>query len=315
MSGARPLRVRVAIPHFFQERPGESPYGSSHHGARAARSLALGRCLSALLDLQRGARDLRLHISGRRIEHLPAQPPAGAVLDRPVELQIALCTDGEHQLNEVLELFAGRIEVHSLAVDDPRTLALRTRDRLIQEGEIADLTLYLEDDLVIADPLFLDKQAWFLAQTESRMVLMPHRYERVDRGGAGVLLIDGPLRDDVLQRFRAPTADRVIGSFASGPPIHFEVPSNPHAGCFCLSRPQVERLRDLPLAQEGFIGPLETAATLTVLQHLEVLKPALPHWRFLAVEHAHAAFVGYLERFPIGPLSLTLSPPASGAAI
>jgi hypothetical protein len=77
----------------------------------------------------------------------------------------------------------------------------------------------------------------------------------------------------------------------------------------------VERLRGLPLAQEGFIGPLETAATLTVLQHLEVLKPSLPHWRFLAVEHAHVAFVGYLERFPIGPLSLTLSPPASGATI
>jgi len=313
VSGAQPLRVRVAIPHFFQEQAGEGPYGSSRRGARAARALALGRCLSALLDLQRGARDLRLHIGGRRIEHLPAQPPAGAVLERPLELQIQVCTDGEHQIDEVLELFAGRIEVQSLVIDDPRSLALRSRDQLIREGEIADLTLYLEDDLVIADPLFLDKQAWFLAQTEGRMVLMPHRYERVDRGGAGVMLIDGPLRDDFIQRFCTPSADRVIGSFGSGPPIHFDVPANPHAGCFCLSRPQVERLRGLPLPQEGFVGPLETAATLTVLQHLEVLKPSLPHWRFLSVEHAHAAFLGYIDRFPIGPLSLTPSPPASDA--
>ncbi|MEB3169904.1 MAG: hypothetical protein VKK43_00875 [Synechococcaceae cyanobacterium] len=313
MSGERPLRVRVGIPHFFQEQPGEGPYGSSRHGARGARALALGRCLSALLDLQRGSRDLRLHISGRRIEHLPAQRPAGAVLERPLTVEIQVCTDGEHQLDEVLEAFAGRITVHHLAVDDPRALALRTRDRLIQEGEIADLTLYLEDDLVIADPLFLDKQAWFLAQTGGRMVLMPHRYERVDRGGAGVMLIDGPLREDVIARFCTPTADRVIGSFGSGPAIHFEVPANPHAGCFCLSRPQVERLRGLPLAQEGFVGPLETAATLTVLQHLEVLKPSLPHWRFLSVEHAHAAFLGYIDRFPIGPLTLTPSPPASDA--
>ena len=314
MSGPTPLRVRVGIPHFFREQAGEGPYGSSRRGARAARCLALGRCLSALIDLQRGSRDLRLHIGGRRIEHLPAQPPIGAVLERPVELEIEVCTDGAHQLEEVLEPFAGRITVQHVPVDDPRTLALRTRDRLIREGEIGDLTLYLEDDLVISDPLFFDKQAWFLAHTEGHMVLMPHRYERVDRGGAGVLLIDGPLRDGFIQEFCTPMADRVIGSFGNGPPIHFEVPTNPHAGCFCLSRLQVERLRGLPLAEEGFVGPLETAATLTVLQHLEVLKPSLPHWRFLNVEHAHAAFLGYLDRFPISTLALTPSPPASAAA-
>lgn len=314
MSEAAPLRVRVGIPHFFREQPAEGAYGSNQRGARAARGLALGRCLAALLDLQRGARDLRLHIGGRRIEHLEALAPAGAVLDRPLQLEILVCTDGQHRLDEVLNLFAGRVTVCQLAVDDPRTLALRTRDLLIQEGEVADLTLYLEDDLVIRDPLFLDKQAWFLTQTQERLVLMPHRYERVDRGGAGVMLIDGPLREGFIERFCTPGMERVIGIFAGGPEIHFEVPSNPHAGCFCLSRPQVERLRGLPLAEEGFVGPLETAATLTVLEHLEVVKPCLPDWRFLSLEHAHPAFQGYIDRFPMVPLDLRPSPPASDAA-
>jgi hypothetical protein len=313
MSSAAPLRVRVGIPHFFREQPAESPYGSSQHGARAARGLALARCLAALLDLQRGVRDLRLHIGGRRIEHLEAVHPPGAVLERPLQLEILVCTDGQHRIEEVLSLFAGRITERALVVDDPRTLALRTRDLLIREGDVADLTLYLEDDLVISDRLFLDKQAWFLAQTEERFVLMPHRYERIDRGGAGVMLIDGPLREGFIEGFCTPGVERVVGSFSGGPPVHFEVPSNPHAGCFCVSRPQVERLRGLPLAEEGFVGPLETAATLTVLEHLEVVKPCLADWRFLSLEHAHPAFQGYLDRFPVVPLELTPSPPASDA--
>ncbi len=314
MSDPAPLRVRVGIPHFFREEAAGSPYGSGQPGARQARGLALGRCLAALLDLQRGRRDLRLHIGARQIEGLPSLPPLVGGADRPLELEIHIGTDGHNRLEEVLALFADRITVHTLPLREPRELALRTRDFLIREGESAELTLYLEDDLVIADPLFLDKQSWFLAQTGGELVLMPHRYERVDQDGAGVLLIDGPLREGFIHRFRAPGPSREVGRFAGGPPIRCEVPANPHAGCFCLHRAQVERLQRLPLAEGGFIGPLETAATLTVLEHLEVVKPCLAQWRFLCLEHAHRGFVGYRERFPLVPLALTPSPPASGAA-
>ena len=47
---------------------------------------------------------------------------------------------------------------------------------LIQQEPKADLT-YMEDDLVVADPLFLDKQHWFLNRTVEELVMMPHRFE------------------------------------------------------------------------------------------------------------------------------------------
>ena len=56
-----------------------------------------------------------------------------------------------------------------------------------------------------------------------------------------------------------------------------------------------------PLPNDGFVSPLETAATLTVLQHFPVLKPAAPHQGFLAVEHGHPSFLSYLQTFPHHP--------------
>jgi hypothetical protein len=48
----------------------------------------------------------------------------------------------------------------------------------------------------------------------------------------------------------------------------------------------------------GFVGPIETASTLTVLQFFPVLKPSLRHRSFLSIEHAHPSFLPYLSQFP-----------------
>lgn len=81
-----PLRVRVCIPHHFREQGTDHPYGSGQPGTRMARSLALGRCLAGLLNLQRGALDLRLHIGDRRIETMTAHLPHGATIGQPLQL-------------------------------------------------------------------------------------------------------------------------------------------------------------------------------------------------------------------------------------
>lgn len=299
--------VRVALPHHFDEAAGSSPHGSGQKGARLARSLALGRCLSALLELERHPQDAQLAIGRRTIEHFRA--PAEATAETPAEritepelggwrLEIHVCGDGHHQLDEVLELFAPHLRCHRVGVDDPRDLALAARDLLIRHPEPADLNLYLEDDLVIADRAFLDKQLWFQQLSAGRMVLLPQRYERVARQGVGALLVDGPLNHALIEAFAAPRPDALRGRFRGGPTLSFDVAANPHSGCFCLSRRQVERLGGTPLPRQGFIGPLETAATLTLLPHFPVLKPSLRNWRFLAVEHGHPGFVSRWDLWP-----------------
>ena len=71
-----PLRLRVAIPHFFREGASEASggYGSGRRGNRLPRSLALARCLGSVLGLNRAAHDWILNIAERQLEPTPAQP-------------------------------------------------------------------------------------------------------------------------------------------------------------------------------------------------------------------------------------------------
>ena len=289
------MRVHVCIPHFAREEvdPDANPqgYGSLRAGGQFERALALNRCLHSLLGLQRQAELTVLNIHQKRIDHAPSQLP-------PLELQISVCTDGEHQLNQVLDLFGPRIEIVRLPPDDPRKLPLACRDHLIANRAGADLLMYLEDDLVIHDPAFFDKQHWFLNKTGHRFALMPHRYEPVHQAGLHQLLVDGPLSPEFIGRFMTPQPNAAKGLYGGREAVSFDLASNPHSGCFVVSATQADELSQQPLPREGFVGPLETAATLTVLHRYPVMKPSLEHWRFLQVEHGHPSFRSYLNTLP-----------------
>lgn len=299
MSSGAPVQeiiVRVGIPHFFREDGGGPGNGSRRPGARRSRALAMERCLAGLQRLCRGGQDAVLHIGDHAIDHLP--PEEGLPPLPPLRLEIVVCSDGQHLLEEVLREVQGPIRLETLRPNDPVLLPLACRDLLIHSDPIADLTLYLEDDLVIDDAEYVDKQLWFLHQSEHRLSLMPHRFERVDQNGFGRLLVDGPLREDDIRRFCEPRTDVARGHYRDQGPLSFDISANPHAGTFALSRPQVEHLRRQTLARSGFVGPIETASTLTVLQFFPVLKPSLRHRSFLSIEHAHPSFLPYLSQFP-----------------
>ena len=289
------MRVHVCIPHYSREvaDPTDNPngYGSLKAGGQFQRALALNRCLHSLLGLQRQAEITVLNIHHRRIDHAPANLP-------PLELQISVCSDGEHQLDQVLDQFRSRIETIHLQPKSARELPLACRDHLIANRAGADLLMYLEDDLVIHDPAFFDKQHWFLEKTDHRFCLMPHRYEPVHQAGIHQLLVDGPLNPQFIGQFMQPQEHAAQGVFRGQEAVNFDLASNPHSGCFVVSAKQAEELSEQPLPREGFVGPLETAATLTVLHRYPVMKPSLEHWHFLQVEHGHPSFRHYLNAFP-----------------
>jgi hypothetical protein len=291
------MKVRVGIPHFYFEKPGGTGYGSGKPGERVIRGLALGRCLAALLALERTAGDDLVLNIGKRVLNRTGPLQRGNRALSGITLEIHLFTTGENLLQEVVEQFTDRVLLHRVCLDDPRQLPLAARDFLIHEDAPADLTLYLEDDLVIGDPLFLDKQAWFLAGCQHRAVLMPHRYERVPGHPGQRLLVDGPLRDGFIRRFTTPKPEDGRGRFWDGQEVVFDRTDNPHSGLFCLSNIQVEDLRKKTLPCEGFLGPMETAATLTALSFFPVMKPALVQRQFLWVEHGHPSFQSYARRW------------------
>ena len=290
-AGHRPCLVRVVIPHYC--RPGESRegHGSTRADVSGNRALALGRCLGAVLALARSEHDERLDIAGQRITATPA-PTYPEMRLAGIVVECHLFVTGDAWLRPVVEALAGRVRVRELQLEDPMTLPAAARDYLLgAEGPPADLSLYLEDDLVIGDRLYVDKLMWFCARTEHRFVLMPHRYELTGSAEAARLFVDGPLPEEEIGLIQKPRAGVAEGRFWDGQMVRFDVTDNPHSGSFAITRPQWEQLRELGGKALPFVGPLETAATGTVLGRFPVLKPSWECRDFLLLEHAHPSFL------------------------
>ncbi len=292
------ITIRVAIPSFFAEKTNGTGYGSGRPGQKLAREIALARCLTSLLSQRRTLEDAVLHIGERSIHHWDAKPNRLEQTLR-LELEIHVFTDGKNRLNKVLDLFKDSIHVHNIELENPRHLPLEARDWLIKYDPITDLSVYMEDDIIINDPLFFDKQFWFLERTSNKFVLMPHRVETVLSGRTSRLIVDGPLASSFINKFCEPKSYIAAGRFDPlGEEISFDITENPHSGCFIISREQVKHLRKQILPRDGFVTTLETAATLTVLKYYNVLKPSKGKQRFLEIIHGHPSFLSYLNTFP-----------------
>jgi hypothetical protein len=281
------MRVQVCIPHYFREHadPEANPhgYGSLRRGARLSRSIALGRCISSLLNLRRGQETCLLNISNRTIEH-------HRNTESPLEIAICIFTDGENMLSEVIDLYKNEIQIVRKSINNPRDLPLDCRDYLIKNHSDYDLLCYIEDDIIIHDKLYFDKIIWFHDQTNHQLSLMPHRYECIDKGNIDKLIIDGPnFTGD--RAIAIPQQKVAYGEFRGVEPVSFDMASNPHSGTFAVSQQQALKLRERFQPRVGFIGPMETAATLTVLLSFPVLKPSQECWQFLRVEHGSPSFL------------------------
>lgn len=294
-------RVSIWIAHHFRAGGESEPYGSLRGEQRSKRALALGRCLGAVLALQRSAVEPVLSAAAGGWQQAAAEPnrPDG-ISNRDMEITVHLCVTGGDWLQEEVAPWGAGVQLHQLELADGRLLPAATRDRLVQSEEEAELFLYLEDDLILQDPLCLDKWLWFAEHTQHQAVLMPHRFEVVPGGGR--VFVDGALSPPYLQSLDWPSGVAFAAPFQDGCTVHFQPASNPHAGMFAISGVQRLQLRErMPLPLEGFVGPLETAATLTVASHWPVFKPGWPDRQFLLVEHGHAVFVNYLQALPMLP--------------
>ena len=295
----RSVLVRVAIPHFYRPGDKNTGYGSTRSDAQLRRIMALSRCLGGVLALTRGPGEEVLGIAQQQL--LAAPPPAyPSRLLQGVEIDCHLFVNCADWLQPVVAAVGSALTVHQLELDDPKRLPYAARDFLLEDGGdgVADLSLYLEDDLVIQDRLYVDKLIWFTARTEHRFALMPHRFEPTGDPAHPRLFVDGPIAATSFPAHHQPAAGVASGQFWDGQMIQFDVASNPHSGSFALSAIQRQLLAKRGVADDGFVGPLETVATYTVLQHLPVLKPSWPCRDFLTLEHGHPSFLYWRDKLP-----------------
>jgi hypothetical protein len=144
---------------------------------------------------------------------------------------------------------------------------------------------YVEDDLLIHDPLLFIKQRWFTTTYGSGSLLLPNRFEA--SGGLKVQP-DGPLSPEATAGLSQPTGPARLEATWYGLDVVFERPSNPHSGCFFVDQKQMERLAAHPrfgVPHASFVRTLETAASGPVAETFAVYKAAPPTAAFLEVEH------------------------------
>ena len=125
--------------------------------------------------------------------------------------------------------------------------------------------------------------------------------ERCHSEGIDKLLVDGPLTPSFIEKFTKPQPNAAQGAYNGVEAVSFDITDNPHSGMFVVSGSQATTLRNRNLPRSGFIGPLETAATLTVLQNFPVMKTSLKTGRFCALNR-HPSFLHYFNTFPLSPL-------------
>jgi hypothetical protein len=284
------MRILVAIPHYVRPeadgRPGEGRYAALYAGAER-RVAALTDCLTALHSLFSPVRCLIDH--GSR----SARVVAAAV---PHALEVVICTTcGNHVLDRLP--VEPRYYTHCETGAEPELLGFACHDVLAGRPGGYDYYCYMEDDLVLHDPWFFQKLAWFSAGAGEDNLLQPNRYEAGLGFPVAKVYVDGDLAPHCTAPFATAGAAPLQALDVLGQRVVFERARNPHSGCFFLNARQMAHWARQPHfadRRSRFIGPLETAATLGILRTFAVYKPAAACADFLEVRHHGTGYLAQL---------------------
>ena len=224
------------------------------------------------------------------------------------QFTIRLITDGQHHLvNQLDERYQALIEHVPTQPAEPKRLGFEAQ-RVLAESlrEGYDLYGYLEDDLIIHDPLFFHKIFWFQQQIGADALLLPHRMELFWTPDHAVekLYIDGPVPQEDLDAMLRHPAQPLAAPLPGGNVV-FAPPANPHAGCFFLSHQQLQHWSEQPWFLDGdctYVSPLESAATLGICKTFKIFKPHLAYAAFLELQHWGTSFRNLVGR-SVAPLS------------
>ena len=192
---------------------------------------------------------------------------------------IVLNTMPERHVIEALPAYQRTIvEVREHPDVDPMFVGFRAQDEFLARVEKFDWFLYLEDDMVFADGLLLEKLHFFNEGAPAHALLLPLRYEMWN--GRKTYIDRGP---DVA---KPPAWNRLTTLEIGG--WRFAEFENPHSATYCLSRAQLDRWAASGRRWYGrvtFVAPRESAATGSLAEAFSIYKPHPENANFLEVRH------------------------------
>ncbi len=281
------MRILFAIPHYFNPEAGRFTHGSLAPNPQP-RIQALTECLAAIQQLF-GRPQCLIDIARRTT--VPTNEQFSGVAD------VVVCTTGDKHLLAQLPIGRSYYQHHTTAAE-PRLLGFEChavlRDRLAAGY---DYFCYLEDDLILRDPMFFAKLRWFAAAFGEESLLMPNRYEVARDRTVHKAYVDGPIRSQATAMFQDVLQVPELAAEAFGVRIGFRRSTNPHAGSFFLNANQMATWAAKPYFLDrdiGFIGPLESAATLGAMRTFRIYKPVPETAAFLEIEHWGSGFLALI---------------------
>ena len=269
------MRLLFTIPHFFR------PESGGRHGSEetqpARRREILRRSISALHQTFGQAQGLidaankRMHLANDRLNST---------------VEVVVCTTGaDHLIDDSLREHCRHHPTHAA----PRLLGYECHELLRQALGRYDFYCYLEDDLLVTDPLFFQKLRWFAQIAGPDCALQPNRFELGLNSRMQKLYCDGNIVDpSISPRYQNRLERPRIEASLMGGHFAFQRVDNPHAGAFFLNEGQMRAWAAKPYfldRADGFWGPLESAATLGIMRCFRVYKPARENAGFLEIQH------------------------------
>lgn len=279
------MRILVTIPHFFNPEP-DGKHGSQRRDP-APRLMAIAQCIAALHQLFGGS---QRQIQIAQKQAIPANTDPGSAID------VVICTTrGQHLLADLP--IPATLYTHHATEAEPMMLGFECQAVLRDRLSHYDYYCFLEDDLILHDPWFFTKIAWFTAQAGDLNLLQPNRYEVSIRHPVHRCYVDGDIRPQVTAAFQNVAEQPVLHADILGTTVRFARSLNPHSGCYFLNAQQMDYWAKQPHFLDRdtrFIGPLESAATLSIMKTFRIYKPTPEHANFLEIQHFGAGFLSLI---------------------
>ncbi len=274
------MRILITIPHFYQARR-DGGHGSSRQSPEQ-RIAALSQSLWQWY---------RLFDPSQSMIHIEQRGTFSVNESLALELTIVICTVPQHHVLDHLTVPAGFYQ-HQEHEVDPRHLGFVCRQILGEQEGNYDWYGYMEDDLRIHDPWFFQKLKWFQSWAGIECVWQPHRFEWGEHPPYKIY-VDGPLARRVTEPFQSLDQHSFLHAEWGGLMLTFKRPRNPHAGCYFVSQDQLAFWKthaSFDPIDTSFVGPLESAATLSLMQTFRVYKTIPRQANLLEIEHGDVMF-------------------------
>jgi hypothetical protein len=278
------MRTLIAMPHFFDGGTPPAHNRSRNADARAERLRALTAAIAGLHQAF-GAKTYGLDHADRKAWQM-AQPA-------PHALDIIICTSRDHHLLGELAALSSLFRHHPTEAPGP-TLGFECHKVLREAAGDYDYYGYVEDDIVIIDPLFFRKRALFDRHFGPHAVLQPNRFEVSPTGPSQKLYVDYRINPRVTSAYQNIADIRRLDLAFLDETIGFERTPYPSAGCFFLNAEQLGIWTSSPNFLDGdvsYMSPLDSAVTLSVMKTFRIYKPVLDQAWFLEVLHASPRWI------------------------